>query len=511
MNQSRTDNVSRNISYSLVCQTLVLVLSFICRTVFVKKLGAEYLGISGLFTNVLTVLSFAELGIGDAIIFSLYKPIATGETDKIKSLMRFYKNAYRVIGLIILTAGLTTLPFLDKIMAQKPDVDESISFIYFLFISNIVISYFYVYKQTLITAHQKNYIVTAKRTICIIFMYIAQIVVLIITSNYILYLVVQILNTIITNLVLARRADKEFPYLKEKNVEELEKGETSQIFVNVKALIFYKFGSVILNGTDNILISMLIGLRDVGITSNYLLVVNAFEKILQKIKSGFVASVGNLNSLENKEKQETVFNKIFMIFASLYGFASLEILCVGNDFVNLWIGKDYAVSQLTLFALVLNFYVIGVHSVSFMYRTTLGLFKQGQYSPVIATVMNIILSVILSKFWGLAGILLATPIARMLGMGIVDPILIYKKAFKKNPLNYYYMYIKYIGIFVIIYSIAKAILSMFSTVSWVTFFIKAFVVAVLYLLIMLLFFRKNRMFKEICSSALSYVKRRMHL
>lgn len=509
MNKSRTDNVSRNVSYSLVCQVLVLVLSFICRTVFVRTLGAEYLGISGLFTNILTVLSFAELGIGDAIIFSLYKPIATGETEKIKSLMQFYKKAYRVIGLTILTVGLAALPFLDKIMAQKPHVDGNVSLIYILFLINIVISYFYIYKQTLITAHQKNYIVTVKNTMCIIVMYVVQIVLLITTHNYILYLIAQILNTLITNLILSKRADKEFPYLREKNVKKLEKRETSKIFTNVKALILYKFGSVVLNGTDNILISMFIGLKDVGVTSNYLLVVNAFEMVLQKVKSGFVASVGNLNTLESKEKQEAVFNKIFLIFAWCYGFAGLEFLCVGNDFVNLWVGKGYTVSQLTLFALVLNFYVIGVHSVSFMYRTTLGLFKQGQYSPVIATVMNIILSIILSKYLGLAGILLATPIARMLGMGIVDPVLIYRKAFKKNPLNYYFMYVKYLGIFAIIYFAAKVILPMITLTSWLAFFVKAFVVAALYVFIMLLLFRKNKMFKEIRSSVLSYLKRRV--
>lgn len=511
MSQSRTDNVSRNISYSLVCQVILLALSFISRTVFVKKLGAEYLGISGLFTNILTVLSFAELGIGDAIIFSLYKPIAIGDTDKIKSLMRFYKNAYRIIGLTILTAGIAALPFLDKIMAQKPDVEESIYLIYLLFLSNIVISYFYIYKQTLITAHQKNYIVTIKNTVCMVVMHIVQIVLLITTSNYILFLLAQILNTLITNLALSRRADKEFPYLREKNVKKLEKGETSQIFTNIKALVFYKFGSVILNGTDNILISMLLGLKDVGVTSNYLLVISAFERLLGKVKSGFIASVGNLNSMESKEKQEEVFNKIFLIITSLYGFASLEILCVGNDFVNLWIGKDYMVGRLTLFALVLNFYVIGVHAVSFMYRTTLGLFKQGQYSPIIATVVNIILSVILSIYLGLAGILLATPIARMLGMGIVDPILIYGKAFKKNPLNYYCMYIKYVVIFAIIYLVAEAVLFMIPTVSWIALFVKAFVVAVVYLLIMLLFFGKNKMFKEVYSLVFSYVKRRVHL
>lgn len=503
--ESRTYNVARNVKFSLICQIITLAASFVCRTIFVKTLGVEYLGISGLFTNILTVLSFAELGIGDAIIFSLYKPISENNYEKIKSLMTLYKKAYMLIGIFILTMGIACIPFLDNIVAKKPNISESLTFIYMLFLMNIVISYFFVYKQNLIKAQQKNYIVVLQSTVITIIMYTAQTLVLLLFRNYILYLLLNILSTLITNISLAKKANKEFPYLKDKTIEKISIEETKKIFGNVKALVVYKLGSVILNGSDNILISMLIGIKEVGIVSNFYMVINAFETLLTKIKSAFVASVGNLNSLESAEKKEYVFNKIFLIVAWLYGFVSLGMLCMGNELVQLWVGTDYMISNITLFALVLNMYVIGVHSVSFMYRSTLGLYKEGQIAPIIATVVNIVLSVILCRYQGLAGILLATPISRMLGMGIVDPILIYTRAFNKNPLTYYRMYAKYALIFIIIYILLKNIILFIGSVTWVVFITKIIIITVVYNAIMYLCFRKNVMFKEILHAAIAYV------
>ena len=505
---SRSVNVARNVKFSVICQVIVLLMSFLCRTVFIQQLGVEYLGVSGLFTNILTVLSFAEMGIGDAIIYSMYKPIAQNDTEKLKSLMKFFKKAYTIIGITVFSLGICILPFLKYLISGDVNIKENISCIYLLFLLNVSISYFFVYKQSLINAYQKSYIVILYQTVVTVCMNIIQIIVLLISKNYILYLVIQIVCTIAINILLSVKADKEFQYIKERNAESITVSEKVEIFKNIRALFVYKIGSVTLNGTDNILISMLLGLTDVGVASNYQLLLNSIETILNKVKSSFIASVGNLNVTEGAQQQYYVFKKMFMIIAWLYGLCSIGIMLHANSLIKLWIGQSYSVSSLTLFALTLNFYVTGVHSVSFTYRTTLGLFRQGQFAPVVATVVNIVLSVILAKQMGLAGIFLATPISRILGMGIFDPVLIYK-SFKKNPLKYYVMYIAYAACFLAIYFIIYYIMSHMQCKTIMDFILQVLITTVIYNALMVLIFGQSKMFKEVLSAVWNYIRSKM--
>lgn len=509
MGESRTDNVARNVKFAIICQFIALSLSLVCRTVFVKNLNAEYLGISGLFTNIFTTLAFAELGIGDAIIVCLYKPIAYNEREKIKSLMQFYKKIYRAIGFTILLLGILCIPFLGKIIHGKPDIKENLVLIYLLFLFNVVISYFYTYKRSLITAYQRNYIVLIYQTVCIIMMNIAQMVVLLTFHNYIAYLVLQICGTIASNLVISRKADKEFPLLKEKDIQKIEKKEVRRIFSNVSAIVFYKFGTMVLTGTDNILISMLIGIKDVGICSNYLLIIQSIEAVLQKVKSAFEASVGNFNALESKERKEYVFNKIFFLVMWIYGFASLGLILSGNDLMYNWLGKDYVISKTTLLVIVINFFQLGVHSVAVIYRTTMGLFREGRLSPVVSAISNIALSVLLVKPFGLKGIFFATIISRFIGIGVVDPYLIYRRAFEKTSLIYHIMYLKYVAIFAVLYVLLETVFMFFEYSSWIVFICKVIVITIVYNGGMFLIFRKNQMFKQLSESIISYVKRKI--
>ena len=280
---SRTDNIVENMKTGLVVQLLNKILAFVVRTVFIKVLSTEYLGINGLFTNILTILSFAELGIGNAIIFNMYKPVANGDKEKIKSLVKLYKKAYEIIGILVLTVGICVMPFLQLIIKDAPDIKENISFIYFLFLLDTSLSYFFTYKKSIISAYQKESIINNYTTIIYLIRAVVQIVFLLVTKNFIVYLMIQILSTLMLNIILSIKANKMFPYLKEKNVQKLQEKEKKSIYKNVKSLIVYKFGSVILNGTDNVIISSMINVNMVGLCSNYTLIIEAVKTILKSV------------------------------------------------------------------------------------------------------------------------------------------------------------------------------------------------------------------------------------
>ena len=498
--RSRTENVTINSFVSLLCQVMNLFLNFLTRTVFIKILGAEYLGINGLFTNILTVLSFAELGIGNAIVFNLYKPLAKNDIQKISSLMLLYKKAYIAIGLFVLGAGLLVIPFLDFIINTKPNISENISLLYFLFLFNTAISYFFVYKRNIIIADQRNYITLIISQLAIILKMLLQTFFLLITHNFIIYLIIQIICTLIENVLCSLLADKMYPYLKDNKGIPLSKAEAKLIFKDVKALTIYKFGSVVLNGTDNILISILLSIRDVGLVSNYVLLINSANSILGKLIDAFTASVGNLNTESNPKKQYDIFKKIMFINAWIYGFAAIGIFLISRDFIIVWIGKDYVLGQLTIFAICFDFYVKGVQAAPYLFRTTTGLFVQGRWSAFIAAIVNLILSVTLCKFLGLAGIFIATPIARLLSTGVIDPYLIYRHIFKKNIWEYFGMYIGYICLFIMITIISNFAICHILVHGWIGVIFEVLIVTIIFNILMFAVFFQTKMFKELIYS-----------
>lgn len=508
-NQSRTKNVTVNSMVSLLCQVLNLLLNFLTRTIFIKILGAEYLGVNGLFSNILTILSFAELGIGNAIVFNLYKPLAQDDKPQISSLMLLYKQVYTAIGLFVLGAGLLVTPFLGVIIKTKPNIPENISLLYILFLLNTVVSYFFVYKKNIIIADQKNYITLIVTQATTIARVILQTSFLLLTHNFIVYLTIQIGCTLAENFVCSALADKMYPYLKNSNPVPLSKSETKSIFADVKALAIYKFGSVILNGTDNILISMLLSVRDVGLASNYTLLMNSANSILGKLIDAFTASVGNLNTESNAEKQYNVFKKIMFISSWIYGFAAVGIYLVSKDFIITWIGEKYLLSSIVVFSICFDFYVKGVQAAPYMYRTTLGLFIQGKWAAVIAAVVNLILSVILCKAIGLGGIFIATPISRLISTGIIDPYLIYKRTFKRNVLEYFEMFIGYCVIFIAIAVISNFAINCVSIAGWLGVILKAGIVTVIFNGLMISAFFRTKIFKELLQSVKQLVSRKV--
>lgn len=329
-----------NTTVAFLAQTLAIFMGFFTRVVFTRTLSEGYVGINGLFTDILNILSLSELGVGTAITYALYAPIARRDIKKQQILMRMFRNFYRITAGFVLLAGLCLIPFLDILMKDRPDVNHLI-IIYLLYLLNSVVSYLLIYKKTLVDAHQMNYITVMYHNGFLVLQDILQIMVLFLTRNFILFLVIAVVCTIIGNICMSRKADRLFPYLKEPCKEQLPQEERHDILRNVKAMLMHKIGNVVVNNTDNLLISSFVGIISAGIYSNYYLIIGSVRQVLEQAMLGVAASVGNLGVTEENEKIGRIFDSLFFIGYWLFGFAGVCLLELLNPFVKLAFGKKY--------------------------------------------------------------------------------------------------------------------------------------------------------------------------
>ena len=446
--KSRTEYSIMNILSGLCGYALNTVIGLVCRIVFTRALSAEYLGVGGLFTNILSMLSLAELGIGSAIVYALYKPLGVGNKEKIASLVRFYGQCYRVIGVAVAVLGIALMPFL-KHLVEAPDIKESLYLIYGLYLFQSASSYFFSYRSSLIIAAQQNYIVTAVNYAVTIIQSILQISWLFVTGNYIGYLVIQCISGWVYNLVISHIAKKKFPYIVAKDIKPLPREERTALTRNVYALVIWKLCGLLVNSTDNVIITYFSGLAAVGLVSNYTLLSTTLNALLNQLFNGITASVGNLNALESKEKKLRMFHVINFANFWLFGWAAIGIFVVSPDIVRLLFGESYMLPQKIPFVIALNFYMVGMQNAVWTYKNTMGLFQQGRYLLVLTAFINLVCSLWLGKVWGLFGILLATAISRACTNTWYDPYAVFKYGLGENVAPYFKKY----GVYALILTI----------------------------------------------------------
>lgn len=491
---SRTRNSLNNFKWALIGQSLGIVVSFVARIFFIRKLGNDYLGLNGLFTNILTILTLAELGVGDAINYSLYKPLADKDLKKCKMLMNLYKKLYTIIGIVILILGLCITPFLSFIIKDMPNV-PNISLIFMLFVVNTAISYFYSYKRNLLIADQNRYIATIYRYGIYIITNVVQIFYLLITSNYIGFLVIQIIFTLIENILVSKHADKMYPYLKEESDIPLDKKTKDSIVKNTKALVMHKIGGVVVNSTDNIIISKFVNLVAVGLYSNYYMVTNALMLVINQVYSSILASVGNLCNKKDKNYQYAVFKNMEFMTFWIATFTSVSLLCLIDDFIKIWVGKEYLLSNITVIVIVLNFYISISRKAVLTFRDATGVFYKDRYKALVEALINIVASLILVLKYQITGVFIGTVISSILACICVEPYVLYKYGFKRSAKSYYKNYLKKCMISLIIVVITYGICSMFSLNIYLNFILKAMICLIVPNMIILLIYRNSEEIK----------------
>lgn len=444
MEQGRVQHAAKNILFGQAGNLVTLILGFVLRTVFISHLGDTLNGVNTLYTSILSVLSMAELGIGTALNFSLYKPVAEKNIEKVKSYMQLYKKAYMVIGVVIAVIGIGISPFLPYLVKSPEGVTvKQLTLYYFIFLFNTVSTYFVAYKYSLVNAEQKNYIQTNIITITKMITVSLQIAVILITGNFLVYLLTAAIVEFLQKIFVSIYLNKRYPYLKDKDVVPLTKEETGEIVKKTKALVLHKVGDVARLQTDSMIISGFINVTLCGIVDNYTLVINSVANVVNIFFNSVISSFGNLIATESKDKQNSLF-KVYRFAANwIYGFATIGFLLLLSPLIELWLGEKHLLPTAVISLVLIDFYFKGERIVLSNFKTAAGVFEQDRYLAIIQGVVNLIISIALVIKMGLAGVYIGTIVSGLIA-NITKPIIIYKYILNRSCKSYFTDSVKYL-------------------------------------------------------------------
>lgn len=441
----RTKYSFYNLLGAVIGQSLGIAAQFLSRKIFIICLDQTYLGVSGLFSNVLSVLSLMELGAGVAMTYSLYQPIANHQQELIKSLMHFYHKIYVLIGVLILAVGFVITPLYPYFIAGECDVPH-LTLIYWIFVINTASTYFFSYKRTLIICDQRRYIYSIIHYGMYAVGSIFQIVALLLTRNYIAYLLCLTIVTFLENIVITMVANRRYPYLKEKHIEELPKEEVGQLKQNIKAMFMHKVGGMVVSSTDNIIISSFISLNIVGVYSNYLLITDALSKVTIQFFQAITASVGNLLVTKDYERVNKVFYRSFFIGAFMYGLCTVSLLCGFQSFVEWYAGESYLFRFRTVVLICINFYITGMRKAVLTFRDASATYYHDRYKAIAEAIVNLLTSIVLAKYMGIDGVILGTILSAVFISLWIEPMVLYKYVLKTRVSSYFKKMLLYAGV-----------------------------------------------------------------
>lgn len=406
----RTKNAARNIFFGAILKIYQILIPFLMRTAMIYLMGVQYLGLNSLFTSVLQVLNLAELGVGSAMVYSMYKPIAEDDELTICALMKLYRTYYRVIGLVIAVVGSALTPFIPRLIKGEVLAGINIYVLYLLNLGTTVLSYWlFAYKNSILRAHQRTDVVFKVSLITNTVQYGFQIIVLWIFHNYYLYVIVALATQVLTNIVTAVCANRLYPQFKPKgNVDKLQ---VQRINHRIRDLFTSKIGSIIYDSADTIVISAFLGLTVLAVYQNYFYILNSIAGLITVVFSACTAGIGNSIVVESKEKNYQDLKKFTFIITWIAGFCSVCLLCIYQPFMELWVGKDLMLSLSAVVCFVVYFFVRQFNALFNLYKDASGMWHEDRYRPLAAALTNLALNLILVQFIGIYGILLSTVLA----------------------------------------------------------------------------------------------------
>lgn len=431
----RTEKSIKNVFFAMILQVITTVLSFVTRTILVRTIGMDLLGLNGLFTEVISALSLAELGIGSSIAYSLYKPVAENDQYRICQLMRLYKKAYHIIAGITLFIGLALTPWINYLVKE---VDINLSYIrivYVLFVLQLSTSYLFSYKITLLNVDQKNYIFSKVSALVKVIGTGIQIAIVILTHNYILYLVATICMSLTINLITSLYVERYYTYLKQ-TVDKIDGKEMKEIFFNMKNIFIKSVSGKITGSTDNILISTLISTMLVGFYSNYNLVLNLIRTFVAQIYSGIFNSVGNMMATEDNKRCEQIFSRLNYIYFIIATIASVCVLNCMESFIIVWLGQQYLLERNVLTVCSIMIYIEIICKPLWLIMEVSGLFSLDKYASIVGSTANLIVSIILGIKLGIVGIFIGTCLTYVIQM-LFKAYFLYHCRWKISPFLYY--------------------------------------------------------------------------
>ena len=438
----RTKKSIINSSVNVLSLLMAFIPNLIVRKVFLESLGSQMLGLTSLYTNIIGWLSIVELGVGGTIVYSLYKPFANKEYSKINAYIRFYGTFYRIVGIIIFILGLMIVPFIKFFINENVNLNIArVGLI--LFLTNTFISYMFSNKICLLNVAQQSYKITIGTTISKLLISIFQYSMLKIYPSFILYILIQIFINIIYYVSMNQYINKRYPWINGRNFE-LDKNEKKNLIKNVKAMFMHKIGTLIVFSTDNIIISKFVGLTYLTRYTNYQIVINALQNIVNSGLNGITASIGNLIAEDDKQKSYDIHKKVFFINFWIVSFITISLYNTLNQFIVLWVGKENLISNLTFNIILINLYFSAMRGSVEQFQSGSGCFYQDRYAPICESVINLVSSLILVKYIGLPGVFIGTLMSNFLVVFWSKPYIIYKYVFDRKVNEYFIMYFKYV-------------------------------------------------------------------
>ena len=437
MNQSRVLNTFRNTFVGFGSYFFIAILSFVRRAVFIRTLGVDYLGVGGLYSNILSVLALSDLGLYTVMVFSLYKPLAENDTNRITVLINYYHKLYLIIAGVIAILGIACIPILPFIVNTELLSYKELVVYYLLSLANSVCSYFAITKSTLIRADQQLSIIQIVNGITSFVMHLLQILFLLLYHNYVIYLAIPIITTLLNNYCLTHIANRRYPYLKNKaNIKTINNDIKIEVINNLKATFLYKLGATIITSTDNILISVLLGTAMVGYYNNYFIVVAMVNSIIMILINSVLASIGNYNATMDPKSKYELFQFMLFCFFGIAAFTGSCYLSIFDDFISLWLGSKYILDNKFLYCLVFNCTISTILNPVWMTRESSGIFTSVRYVVLIAAFINLVTSILFAKYLGLTGIILGTATAHLTTLFWYEPLILCKKVFHVNFIDY---------------------------------------------------------------------------
>ncbi|MDY2884035.1 MAG: oligosaccharide flippase family protein [Romboutsia timonensis] len=483
------ENAKRNIIWGILNKITTLILPFILRTFMIQYLGAEYLGLNGLFTSILQVLSLAELGFGEAMIFSMYEPIAKNHNNEICALLNLYKKIYRAIGTIVLFVGLIILPNLKHFINGEAPADINIYAIYIIYLINTVSSYFlFAYKESLLVAHQRSDIKSNISTVINVSMYMVQIIILITIRNYYYYVIFMPIFTILNNIVTHIVTKNMYPQCFCSG--KIDKIEIKNIQKRVTGLFLYKICSVFRNSFDSIIISSFIGLVALAQYQNYYYIINSIIGILSVFTSSITAGVGNNIIKKSIEKNYNDYTNLSMMFMWIVGWCTVCLYCLYQPFMKIWVGTDLMLSEEIMISFCMYFFVLKAGDMCYVYRQAAGLWWQDKFRPVIEAVVNLSLNIILVKNFGIVGVLFSTIISLLAINFVWGAKILFKNYFKLSTKEYFTSMLYYSAVTLVNCIITHSLCELMNIHGYIDLIVRGIICVIIPNIIFILFYFK---------------------
>lgn len=491
----RTKNASRNILYGVVLKTYQIIMPFIIRTAMIYLMGVQYLGLNSLFTSILQILNLAELGVGTAMVFSMYKPIAEDDSVTICALMKLYRTYYRVIGAVIAIIGMILLPFIPHLINGEIPGDINIYILYLLNLGSTVLSYWlFAYKNSILQAHQRVDVISKVELVTNTFQYLLQLLVLWLFHNYYLYVIVMLFSQALTNIITAIYANKIYP--KYRPLGEIEVKKKKEINRRIKDLFTSKIGFVVVNFADTIVISAFLGLIDLAIYQNYYFIINSITCFIFIINNSICAGIGNSLLTESLDKNYRDYEKFNFILFWIIGFCISCFVALIQPFMKLWVGSQLMLSDSMVVLFCIYFLCNVVERSWSCFKEAAGVWHDDRFRPLIYGAVNLIVNLLLVRYIGLYGIVIST----IMSCAFISIPWIahdtFKIIYKRTIGGFLKEILGYIVSIIICSLINYYVCSLIKGDSFVIFIIKCFISLILPNVIFVLIYFKSGLMKE---------------